>query len=217
MCIRDSLSSSPPLLSCAMSRANVLTQRMMLPSAYVPTMRCGTDVAYGATRRFLHRQYSLVARTVTSCISDSGMRLRACYALSGTATLYSLLSTYARAMRCPVLRRRMVPPASYAMSGTDIAYGPTSAISGRSPAMVSPLCPYAMSGTDIAKGQLRYAPTRCPRRVVSGYAMSGTDFAYAATRGLLALVKGDTRNMYGTALRGTKGGVWGYQAGCSSV
>eukprot|EP00961_Rhodomonas_salina_P021458 288128-Rhodomonas_salina.2 len=88
-----------------------------------------------------------------------------------------MLSAYALRTQCPVLRSRMVLQmlqaiiqvslaiclrTSYAMSGTDIAYGD-----------IHLRTCYAMSGTDIADSAV------CLRAC---YAMSGTDLGYAATR-----------------------------------
>eukprot|EP00961_Rhodomonas_salina_P175696 2368973-Rhodomonas_salina.3 len=67
----------------------------------------GTDIAYAATRALLVSRVLPAVRAI----------LEPRYA--------SLLSSYARAMPCPVLPWRMLLPARYAMSSTDMLYAPT--------------------------------------------------------------------------------------------
>eukprot|EP00961_Rhodomonas_salina_P151443 2038507-Rhodomonas_salina.1 len=121
----------------------------------------GTDIACYA-----------MSGTDIACYAMSGTDI-ACYAMSGTDLAYAAttrlqtlvnfceqaaspsLCCYARATRCPVKPASCLRE-SYAMSGTDLAYG---------------LSVYAMSGTEIACSatglQVRYA-------------MPGTDLAYEA-------------------------------------
>eukprot|EP00961_Rhodomonas_salina_P072813 978296-Rhodomonas_salina.2 len=102
---------------------------------------------------------------------------------------------YARAMRCPVLTKRMLLCACYGMPGTDQAYAANHADVNATDKDGSCLraC-HAMSGTDLAYRTI-YLPacyamsstdlayrTIC-RRVC--YAMSGTDTAYGAMEPLV--------------------------------
>eukprot|EP00961_Rhodomonas_salina_P296174 3936112-Rhodomonas_salina.5 len=98
----------------------------------------------------------------------------------------SQLPAYARAMRCPVLRKRMVLPGGHrhqaqarmlsaialrtccAMCGTELAYG-NSAITLRAS--------YAMSSTNPAYGCSAMLLRAC-------YAMSGTEIGYRPTHAI---------------------------------
>eukprot|EP00961_Rhodomonas_salina_P026764 361602-Rhodomonas_salina.1 len=132
--------------------------------------------------------------------TESGIVLRACYAMSGTDIAYGAI------WLCNVRywpRRFCYLPTRVlcAMCGTGTAYGFSRAL--RCPAMSGTDIPYgAMSGTDIAYGSVlnpmvlsAYAlATRCPSAAISGtdiahgaiclrgrYAKSGTDIAYGFT------------------------------------
>eukprot|EP00961_Rhodomonas_salina_P303054 3941078-Rhodomonas_salina.6 len=114
---------------------------MVLPEHYAVR---GTELAYGATRA----------------------RVR-CYAMSGTEVAYGMtrekrklheeVSAYGCAMRCPVLRKRMV------LCG--VRFPSLSAWRGRNQVSISLRACYAMSGTDIAYGAISLRAC---------YAMSGT-------------------------------------------
>eukprot|EP00961_Rhodomonas_salina_P052613 705700-Rhodomonas_salina.3 len=74
--------------------------------------------------------------------------------------------------RCPVLAWRTVLRASYAMSGTDLAYAalPAYAPGARYPA--------AVNASGLSRKMFRVAT---PISLRACYAMSGTELAYAAT------------------------------------
>eukprot|EP00961_Rhodomonas_salina_P100818 1356661-Rhodomonas_salina.1 len=127
-----------------------------------------------------------------------------------------MLSAYERAMRCPVLTKRMVLP-SYGLamqcpaltelSGTDLAYAPTSLRSWTASDR-GKLPPYAMPGTDLAYAltplrYARYPPTPCPALTqLSPYAMPGTHTAYAPI----------LRRLCSDPMSGTRGTEVGYGA-----
>eukprot|EP00961_Rhodomonas_salina_P176551 2379522-Rhodomonas_salina.3 len=117
-----------------------------------------------------------VLRNVRYChtLRDHPMRVLrdVQHATEGQGAVSGTLSAYAHIMRYPVLPERMVlaiPCACYAMSGTDVAYGATSAHGrGQSRGCVSSaICLracYAVSGTDLAYDGtiLCYLPTLVP-------------------------------------------------------
>eukprot|EP00961_Rhodomonas_salina_P024812 334180-Rhodomonas_salina.1 len=174
----------------------VLSQHMLLRASYAVR---GTDGAYAATRlpcRFTTGgREGGGGRGSSGCYGHvtSAMSLRACYAMSGTDVGYvvlatrgpGVLSTYALATQCPVLSWCMMLPGTGGTGGESgtrrgglrsrvlSPYPPTR----RCPRMASP---YAMPGTDLAYGGC--AIYTYPVLAVCSYAVSGTNFVYAATR-----------------------------------
>eukprot|EP00961_Rhodomonas_salina_P206777 2791381-Rhodomonas_salina.4 len=90
---------------------------------------------------------------------ERGISLRACYAVSYTGIAYDAISYLEQLWGQieEVAAPTVLLCASYAMSGSDLAYHPT---------MVLRTC-FAMSGTDVA-----YGPTRWKKRTQSYWSRS---------------------------------------------
>eukprot|EP00961_Rhodomonas_salina_P083757 1125518-Rhodomonas_salina.1 len=125
---------------------------------------CAKPVIVSAKWRSAWAKNQAVCPVLSSCMLPAAMM--SCTELAhGTTSLCDVRVWYYQPTRCPVLTQRIVLPA-YAMSGTDVACGTTrvsiSVAEARKHEGRAPLSAYARA-------------TRCPRKVLSAYAVSGTD------------------------------------------
>eukprot|EP00961_Rhodomonas_salina_P155669 2096295-Rhodomonas_salina.6 len=153
---------------------------------------CGTDIAHGTTG-----EAQKIDRMMEKFAERSAISLRVCYTMYGTDIAYEAMC-YATAIAYGDASGSdtMYGAASYAMCGTDVAYGgarfckDTNAFSNADTAYVlaysiimlntdahSPkvfIAASAMSGTDIWK--VCYVPT------ITHFALSGTESGHAAPK-----------------------------------
>eukprot|EP00961_Rhodomonas_salina_P273787 3699094-Rhodomonas_salina.1 len=145
--------------------------------AYGP-VTCGAELAYGASRK--PRSCSAVRRRPSKSPPPHRERSSSvegtffCLSVSGATEL-----PHGRRLQLVRYSTSIFLRASYALSGTDLAYGP-----------ICLRASYALSGTDLAYGRmsLRASYVRFGSDLAYGrmslrvcYALSGTDLVYDAT------------------------------------